>query len=79
MAVTSSTDGTAITVLLSGIIRADANFPALAIGAAVYASTTGDVVVARPSTTDYVIRIVGSALTADELFFNPSADWITPI
>jgi hypothetical protein len=77
MAVTSSTDGTAITVLLQGIIRADANFPALTIGAAVYASTTGDVVVAQPVTVDHVIRIVGYALTADEMYFNPDNDWIT--
>jgi len=77
MAVTSSTDGTPVTVLLQGIIRADANFPALTIGAAVYASTTGDIVVAQPSTTDYVIRIVGSALTADEIYFNPDNSWIT--
>lgn len=40
MAVTSSSDGAALTVLLHGIIRADANFPALTIGAPVYASTT---------------------------------------
>ena len=77
IAVTSSSDGGALTVLLHGIIRADANFPALTIGAAVYASTTGDVVVAQPTTTDHVIRIVGSALTADEIYFNPENDWIT--
>lgn len=77
MAVTSSTDGTAVTVLLHGIIRADANFPALTIGAPVYASTTGDVVVAQPTTTDYVIRIIGYALTADELYFNPGNSWTT--
>lgn len=73
MAVTSSTDGAAITVLLLGTIRADANFPALTIGAAVYASTTWDIVVTQPSTTDHVIRIVWHALTADEIMFNP--DW----
>lgn len=77
IAVTSSTDGNPITVLLHGIVRADANFPALTIGAAVYASTTGDVVVTQPTTTDYVIRIVGFAMTADELYFNPSQDYIT--
>lgn len=77
IAVTSSTDGAAITVLLNGIIRADANFPALTIGAAVYASTTGDIVVAQPTTTDHVIRLVGYALTADEIYFNPENDWIT--
>lgn len=31
----------------------------------------------QPSTADYVIRIVGSALTADEIYFNPENDWIT--
>lgn len=77
IAVTSSTDGGALTILLQGIIRADANFPALTIGAPVYASTTGDVVVTQPTTTDHVIRVVGFALTADELYFNPSSDYIT--
>lgn len=79
IAVTSSTDGGALTILLQGIIRADANFPALTIGAPVYASTTGDVVVTQPTTTDHVIRVVGFALTADEMFFNPSADYTTHI
>lgn len=77
MAVTSSSDGAAITVLLEGQIRADANFPALTIGAAVYASTTGDVVVTQPTTTDYVIRIVGYAMTADEMYFHPGNSWTT--
>lgn len=77
IAVTSSTDGGSITVLLNGIIRADAAFPVLTIGAAVYASTTGDVVVTQPTTTDHVIRVVGYGLTADEMYFNPENDWIT--
>ena len=77
IAVTSSTDGNPITVLLNGTIRADANFPALTIGAAVYASTTGDIVVAQPTTTDHVIRVVWFALTDSEIYFNPSNDFIT--
>lgn len=77
VAVTSSSDGGALTVLLNGIVRADANFPALTIGAAVYASTTGDIVVTQPTTTDHVIRIVGYALTADEIYFNPGNVWTT--
>lgn len=77
MVVSAGTDGNACTILLHGIIRADANFPALTIGAAVYASTTGDIVVAQPTTTDHVIRIVGYALTADEIYFNPENDWIS--
>lgn len=77
MAVSAGNDGDAITILLNGIIRADANFPALTIGAAVYASTSGDIVVTQPSTKDYVIRIVGYALTTDEIYFNPENDWIS--
>ena len=77
IAATSSTDGGALTVLLHGIIRADANFPALTIGAPVYASTTGDIVVAQPTTADHVIRIVGYALTADEIYFHPGNSWTT--
>ena len=77
MVVSTGTDGNACTILLNGIIRADANFPALTIGATVYASTTGDIVVAQPTTTDYVIRQVGFALTADEIAFQPTATWTT--
>lgn len=77
IAVTASADGDPITVLLHGIVRADANFPDLTIGAPVYASTTGDVVVTQPTTTDYVIRIVGYGLTGNELYFNPGNTWTT--
>ena len=77
MVVSAGTDGNACTILLNGIIRADANFPTLTIGAEVFASTTGDIVVTQPTTTDYVIRRVGSALTADEIYFNPSYLWYT--
>lgn len=80
MAVTTSTDGNPVTVLLMGIIRADAVFPALTIGSQVFASeTAGDVTVTKPTTTDAVVRCLGSALTADEMFFNPSPDFITAV
>lgn len=78
MVVSAGTDGTACTILLEGIIRADANFPALTIGAPVYvAETAGDIVVAQPTTTDAVIRMVGAALTADEIFFRPDFSYTT--
>ncbi len=71
-------DGNATTVLLVGNIRADAVFPALTISAPAYVGTTaGDIQTAQPSGTDDVIRRVGFALTADELYFNPSNDYIT--
>lgn len=81
----AANDGDATKILLHGVVRADANFPALTQGVAVYASTTGDIVVAQPTTTDHVIRIVGFAIldgggaTSQAIFFNPSADWITHI
>jgi len=79
MVVEAGTDGNACKILLSGIIRADANFPTVTIGAPVYASTSGDIVVTRPSTTDYVIRVVGSGLTANEIYFDPAKTWITNV
>jgi hypothetical protein len=40
-------------------------------------TTPGDIQTAQPSGTDDVIRRVGFALTADELLFNPSNDYVT--
>jgi hypothetical protein len=77
MAVTAGNDGDAITILLHGNIRADDNFPNITIGAPVYATTAGNIVVAQPSTADYVIRVVGFGLTINEIYFNPSNDYIT--
>jgi len=74
----AASDGDPTVILLIGDIRADAAFPALTIGAPVYVSTTaGDIQVAKPSGTDDVVRRVGFAITADEINFNPSADYIT--
>jgi hypothetical protein len=76
----AAADGNATNILLNGVIRADAKFPALTIGAPVYASTTaGSIQVAQPSGTDDVIQVVGFALTADEIYFNPSQDYITHV
>ena len=80
MCVLASTDGAALTILLQGTIRADANFPALTIGSAVYASTDpGNIQVADPTGTDDFVRVVGFALTADEIYFNPSQDHATVV
>ncbi len=68
-----------VTVLLRGFIQAASPFPTLTVGAPVYISgaTAGAVVVAQPTTTDYVIRVIGHAIHADKMWFNPSGDWIT--
>ena len=73
-------DGSATTMLLQGIVRADTAFPAMTVNAPMYVSeTAGDITGTQPTTTDVVIRIVGQAITADELYFNPSPDYITHI
>lgn len=80
MAVSASTDGNPVTLLLQGVIRADAKFPTLTVGAAVYVGeTAGAVQVAIPTGADNVIRVVGFAFTADELSFNPSQDHQTTV
>lgn len=74
----AAADGDPTNVLLYGKIRADAAFPTLTIGAPAYVGTTaGDIQTAQPSGTDDVIRVVGYALTADVLLFNPAGFYIT--
>lgn len=76
----ATSDGDPTTILLHGVVRADTAFPALTINAPAYVSeTAGDIVVTQPTTADVVIRVVGFALTADELFFSPSSDYITHV
>lgn len=71
----AAADGDPTVLLLMGQIRADAAFPALTIGSAVYVGeTAGDIQVAIPTGADNIIRRVGYALTADEIYFNPSMD-----
>lgn len=69
-------DGSASTMLLVGKIRADSAFPTMTIGANMFASTTaGDIQTTAPSGAGDIIRVIGQALTADELFFNPSQNY----
>lgn len=73
----AAADGDATKIMLYGKIRADAVFPTFTIAAPVYMSeTAGDVVVTQPTTADVAIRIVGFGNTADELYFNPSNDYM---
>ena len=75
MCVLAANDTQTTKILLMGIIRADAKFPALTISAPAYVGeTAGAIQVAIPTGADNVIRIVGRAMTADELYFNPSQD-----
>jgi hypothetical protein len=63
-------------ILKYGKIRS-AKFPALTVGSPAYLSdTAGEIVVAQPSTANFAIRVVGIAITAEDLLFNPSNDYI---
>ena len=78
MVVVTGTDGNSCTVLLNGVIRADTNFPTFTINNPIYISeTAGDVTQTQPTTTDVVIRVIGAALTADSMYFNPDQTWIS--
>lgn len=78
--VLATTDGNPITVLMQGQIRADTAFPALTIGAQVFLSeTTGLITHTQPTTTDAVVQSMGFALTANEIYFSPSPDFITHV
>ena len=75
----ASGDTEPVNILVNGLI-ASAAFPAFTVGAPVYLDdTAGDLVVAQPSTTNFAIRIVGYALSATVLHFNPSPDYIVHI
>ena len=72
-------DTNASEMLIYGKVRS-AGFPAFTVGSPVYLDdTAGDLVVAQPSTTNFAIRIVGYAITAEDLFFNPSNDYIVHV
>ena len=63
-------------MLVYGKVRSAA-FPALTVGAPVYLDdTAGDLVCTQPSTTNFAIRVVGYAITAEDLMFCPSNDYI---
>lgn len=74
----AAADGDPTTILLRGFVRADTAFPTFTVNNPVYISeTAGDVTGTQPTTTDAVIRIIGSGFTGDVLYFNPENDWIT--
>ena len=80
MVVVAGTDGNACTILLHGIIRADAKFPTFTVNNPIYVSeTAGSVTQTQPTTADVVIRIIGAALTTDEMYFNPDFTYTTHI
>ena len=74
LAAAGDTDPTKM--LLWGKVRSAA-FPVFTPGAPVYlGDPAGTLVVAQPSTSNFAIRIVGYAITAEDLLFAPSPDYI---
>ncbi len=76
--VDAAVDNGSTSMLLYGKVRADSLFPTMTISSPVYVSeTAGEITSTQPTTTDVVIRIIGHANTADELFFHPDNTWVT--
>jgi hypothetical protein len=70
--------GAALKVALPGsIIYASAIFPTFTIGSPIYVGATAAVTQTQPTATDRAIRVVGWAVHADKMYFNPSPDYIT--
>jgi len=74
--VLAAAEDAATNILLIGLVRA-ATFPALTAGAPVFLScTAGDLASAVPAkATGDIVRVLGQAWTAEDLWFSPSADW----
>jgi hypothetical protein len=80
MCVLAGNDNDPTRMLLYGNIRANSKFPSFSpLSGQVYVSAAdvGLITSTAPTgTTDFVVRVVGRANTADELFFNPSEDYV---
>lgn len=70
----SKTDGQAMRVITHGYVRDDSW--AWTAGQLIYLSTTpGALTATAPSATGDVVRVVGYAITADVIYFNPSNEY----
>lgn len=74
--------GNALLVALPGsFVYAAAAFPTFTVGGTtgvIYMSeTAGALTQTQPVTVDAAIRVLGTAVHADKLYFNPSPDYIT--
>ncbi len=70
-----SSDGFDLGVMIRGFFKNTAW--SLTIGAPVYlAVTPGGLTSTQPTGSADIVRVVGYAIAADEIYFNPSQDWI---
>ena len=73
----SKTTGQAMSVALPGSFVRDDTW-AWTPGAVLYLSeTAGQITSTQPTTTDAAIRVIGFAVTADVIWFQPDGAWIT--
>lgn len=77
MCVLAASAAGATSMLLFGSIRADALFPTFTAGQLFVSQTAGALTNTAPVATDTVTRVVGHALTADAMFFNPDNGYTT--
>lgn len=72
--------GNALKVLLRGFAYCSTAFPTFTVGATVYMSATpGAVTATAPTATDSAVRVLGWAVHADKIWFNPSGDYVTNV
>jgi len=76
--VAAASDNTG-TLLMYGMIQANDEFPAFTVGAPVFLTTTvGELSSTAPTgAVDFVVRPIGSAPTADSLFFKGGDAYVT--
>lgn len=75
----SKTAGNAMKTAFKGSIIRNSSW-SFTPGAALYVSTSaGAITATQPSGTDDVIRVVGFALSADAVYFDPSPDFLTHV
>lgn len=70
----------ALLVALPGSFVYATGFPALTVGSPCYMSeTAGAITQTAPTTTDAATRVIGWAIHADKIYFNPSQDYSTHV
>jgi hypothetical protein len=68
--------GNALKVALSGSMIYCTAFPPLTVGSKVWMDDAGAIVVTRPDVVDHANRVVGWAIHADKILFQPSDDYV---
>jgi len=63
-------------ILLRGIIRND-SWSSWTVGGVIYLSITAGLTQSQPTATNDVIQVLGKAIAAKVILFNPSPDYIT--